>query len=705
MDNDETGQGAHSEKDQSLSSTQRVEACDGASYKQEYDGVETTEASAYASYESTTNTTTTSTTVPITTVTTTENTRSELELHHSTSHIPKQTLLNVEGPNRDSRPCSSDRSTYEDTTTTQQPSCHLSGDQKRSSLPTNNEDVLSSPDVLKRNHDIHSDDGYNSTTSIGHNSLVAKRSYGSTRSVSSFGSGGGGGGNSSRDGYQHQEHNEEFTTIRRAGMMEQYHTNGYHHPNYRRDRALSFNTAIDHRALDVTSFPSAMSYAASEAAKSDIATICSGSVMTMEDIEIASVASGDNTVGTNQIMTPTSQYGSGTRKSTSGSNNNNNRFPGNLPNLGSNLSNLQQGASPTPSSLNDMGPPINRSFLIDRGVSGASSTGTPSRAGSVKSFGSQAASDLVHVDTDDCGGSLVESEGKGSALDETQPVHDNVDTAATTATVEATPTFDSSPETNRQTTSEALLKEENQLSNLNGRTSPGGTVYKGRGVRKYQGLYMHLPLKRFHENGTNGNPHVETLNNHMDNVEEIQNTHHHESDRYSHYHKATDTYRNEASPSSPSGPPNNYNQYDRWTRHRSSWHRSRSRSRSRDRTESRNTNGGRKRSWSPTQVSNGNSNQNYNLKQDERERDFRAKHRQRGRWRGHHYHHHGRGNSNNHKNMGNANHHHYKRDDFSRYRNQNNANRRNGGSFRGNRQNMSPIGTMTPRDARHRDHR
>lgn len=32
----------------------------------------------------------------------------------------------------------------------------------------------------------------------------------------------------------------------------------------------------------------------------------------------------------------------------------------------------------------------------------------------------------------------------------------------------------------------------------NGRQSPGGTIYKGRGERRYKGRYMHLPLKRFH---------------------------------------------------------------------------------------------------------------------------------------------------------------------------------------------------------------
>jgi hypothetical protein len=35
----------------------------------------------------------------------------------------------------------------------------------------------------------------------------------------------------------------------------------------------------------------------------------------------------------------------------------------------------------------------------------------------------------------------------------------------------------------------------------NGRQSPGGTIYIGRGRRRYQGRYMRLPLKRFRRNG------------------------------------------------------------------------------------------------------------------------------------------------------------------------------------------------------------
>jgi len=47
----------------------------------------------------------------------------------------------------------------------------------------------------------------------------------------------------------------------------------------------------------------------------------------------------------------------------------------------------------------------------------------------------------------------------------------------------------------------ASLKDMSQNSG-SGRVSPGGTVYKGRGIRRYQGRYMHLPLKRFHQNST-----------------------------------------------------------------------------------------------------------------------------------------------------------------------------------------------------------
>jgi hypothetical protein len=49
----------------------------------------------------------------------------------------------------------------------------------------------------------------------------------------------------------------------------------------------------------------------------------------------------------------------------------------------------------------------------------------------------------------------------------------------------------------------ASLREVSQSVNgSSGRVSPGGTIYKGRGTRRYQGRYMHLPLKRFHQNST-----------------------------------------------------------------------------------------------------------------------------------------------------------------------------------------------------------
>lgn len=45
-----------------------------------------------------------------------------------------------------------------------------------------------------------------------------------------------------------------------------------------------------------------------------------------------------------------------------------------------------------------------------------------------------------------------------------------------------------------------------------GRRSPGGTIYKGRGSRRYQGRHMHLPLKRFHEGTSHLNLPARTLN-------------------------------------------------------------------------------------------------------------------------------------------------------------------------------------------------
>ena len=115
---------------------------------------------------------------------------------------------------------------------------------------------------------------------------------------------------------------------------------------------------------------------------------------------------------------------------------------------------------PSAAEVNDMGPPLSRALLLQH----PPAQGSFSRPGSVRSCGSTAgASDVVaHVDTDDCGGSLVES-----CTDDTHSILSQEE--------EAGPKDESHP----------LLQNGDAVSN--GRTSPGGTVYKGRGVRRYQG--------------------------------------------------------------------------------------------------------------------------------------------------------------------------------------------------------------------------
>jgi len=199
--------------------------------------------------------------------------------------------------------------------------------------------------------------------------------------------------------------------------------------------------------------------------------------------------------------------------------------------------------------LNDMGPPLSRSLLLERagvaiGVGGVgehdgvglgpNSTGTISRAGSVRSYGSQATSDVVHVDTDDCGGSLIESEGKCSrvsSVEETSVHHlsslaspvlgnrqhdysEAVDVDGGGGCSEECQDDDGDTNNNKNnnnnngsssipsnTTNNLLCDRRLSGPHSSGRTSPGGTVYKGRGVRRYKGRYFHLPLKRFHQNG------------------------------------------------------------------------------------------------------------------------------------------------------------------------------------------------------------
>ena len=252
-----------------------------------------------------------------------------------------------------------------------------------------------------------------------------------------------------------------------------------------------------------TRFPFAMtySYPGSEAAKSDIATVCSGSIT--EDIDLASVASGgDGSQATGNVMPSRALERVGASiVMVGGGNFRRQGIRGKVefavdsvtlptPRLTAAHLNAQQPPprySPEPQSLalmNDMGPPLSRA-LLDQSAIGES------RSGSVRSFGSNAGksdnSDVAaQVDTDDCGGSLNESvDGEHSIQSQEDVRIDDVEKLAKKEDSEPHP----------------LLCDRLSIKQTHGRTSPGGTIYKGKGVRRYRGRYMNLPLKRFHQNG------------------------------------------------------------------------------------------------------------------------------------------------------------------------------------------------------------
>ena len=255
-----------------------------------------------------------------------------------------------------------------------------------------------------------------------------------------------------------------------------------------------------------TRFPFAMSYPypGSEAAKSDIATVCSGSVT--EDIDLASVASGGDgsqTTGNAMPLRVVERVGASIVMVGSG-NFRRQGMRGKVefaaesvalpsPRLTAARLNAQQPSQPSPlhtskqqslALMNEMGPPLSRA-LLDQSAIGES------RSGSVRSFGSNAGksdnSDVAaQVDTDDCGGSLNESVDGEHSINSQEDIRiDNVEKVAKKEGSEP----------------HSLLCDRLSTEHPHGRTSPGGTIYIGKGVRRYRGRYMNLPLKRFHQNG------------------------------------------------------------------------------------------------------------------------------------------------------------------------------------------------------------
>ena len=321
--------------------------------------------------------------------------------------------------------------------------------------------------------------------------------------------------------------------------------------------------------------------------KSDVATICSGSVA--EDIEIASVG----TAHSGLAMSTTSSFSFDKaikRKHDRGvefaTETSTRFFPGQPLNVVLQTTSSMFLSSPLegPSAMtldsngvNDMGPPLRR-FLLDPAVSTGSradsvrsidcSPGTPPRAGSLRSFDSQAASEVVNTDTEDLG-----SEGHSShGPDE---FHTHSSEHAKSSMPSDNTAFNKEEE--EEGVQKVISLNEMLSKTSNGRISPGGTVYKGRGVRRYQGRFMHLPMTRFHQNGINEQSSISGKG-----VEELTN--HNEFNHKSHEQESTCKDHGD-----------HPNMIDGWKRRRS-WSRShsrsplhqrmdRSRSRSRDRHE------------------------------------------------------------------------------------------------------------------------
>jgi len=239
------------------------------------------------------------------------------------------------------------------------------------------------------------------------------------------------------------------------------------------------------------------SYAPSEAAKSDIATVCSNSVV--EDIDISSVDM--NVPQTPNNIFPSPHSGTNLRRSvefapSSFTQQLHKHFSVHQTGEYMHFSSVQSNNDQTQRSLlqNDMGPPLSRALLMQGGL--GSTTG--SRAGSVRSFGSNGASQnsdvVAHVDTDDCGGSLVESVTDAQSIYSQEDIRCGPEAGSTISQIEK-----GKEQING---AHPLLKSNSSLGQTNGRTSPGGTIYKGKGVRRYQGRYMNLPLKRFNQGAT-----------------------------------------------------------------------------------------------------------------------------------------------------------------------------------------------------------
>lgn len=273
-------------------------------------------------------------------------------------------------------------------------------------------------------------------------------------------------------------------------------------------------------------FPPSLYQSSADAPKSDTATVCSGSML--EDIEdVSSHYDGETSQASSGPKQHHHHYPPPTNVRRSNSKEGNRLvdfaersqavFPKQSKSStggGGAASMMSQESS---SSNNDddhasgstnlqhrkgMGPPLSRHWLLQQHGS------SPFRTGSVKSGGSNAGSDVVVNVGSDCGGSLTDVQSLLSQEDAAL-----LTTANSEASVASGPKTDTLFDAGAGSTGAAgasgaddekkphpLLCDQSD-SKTGGRVSPGGTIYRGRGVRRYKGRFYALPLKRFHQDG------------------------------------------------------------------------------------------------------------------------------------------------------------------------------------------------------------
>jgi len=361
-------------------------------------------------------------------------------------------------------------------------------------------------------------------------------------------------------------------------------------------------------------FPPSLYQSSADAPKSDTATVCSSSMM--EDIEDVGNHYDGDIIQTNNSKQHHHHYPppSSLRRSNSKEGNRlvdfAERSQAVFP-IQSKLTGLATGISQEASSASNnndeeaivghatqhrkgMGPPLSRHWLMQHhGIS-------PFRTGSVKSGGSYGGSDVVVNVGSDCGGSLTDVQSMLSQEDaallstvnseissEATPVTGSVatgnkiDTDASDNTISAMGAVP--PAEDDEKKPHPLLCDQSG-SKSGGRVSPGGTIYRGRGVRRYKGRLYGLPLKRFHQDGVHLHSDREPEGSSITTTDRLHQSSNHHQPRQR-YNEDGDHYRwedlrggNLRDDYRRGGDNHNYHERD-YNRDRS-WNRSRSRSRS-----------------------------------------------------------------------------------------------------------------------------